>query len=229
MVQTAAVTDNIDRLTGNVTESRRQIDSNYQDFLKLLTVQLQNQDPTEPTDTNALTEQIATLSQVEQQLATNENLERLITLFNATQYNSVVSYIGKQIEAEGSVGALKDGQGRFAYYLEREAAEVTVTISDGAGNAVYQTTGPVKAGRNEFIWDGKDQQGNQLADGTYSIAVEAKDGGKNSILSKTYVTGVVSSVDSSPDGTVYLSIADEISVPVERVISIRQSPNQNQS
>lgn len=220
----ASVTDNFDTLTGTAPPARREISQNYQDFLKLLTTQLQNQDPTAPTDTNEMTQQIAVLSQVEQQLSTNENLQKLISLFNATQYNSVVSYIGKQIEAEGDVGALQNGKALFSYYLESEASEVKVTIKDQAGNVIYTTSGNVAAGRNQFTWDGKDSAGIQMADGTYKIEVEAKDANNNAILSKTYVTGVVTSVDSA-GGNVYLSFGD-ISVPLANVISIRQPSTQ---
>lgn len=217
-----SVIDNINTVTGKNTNGKGNISSNYEDFLRLLTTQLQNQDPTSPTDTNQLTQQIATLSQVEQQLKTNDNLERLITMFGATQYNSVVSYIGKQIEAQGDVGALQNGKGLFAYYLERAAASIEVTIKDASGNVVYTGSGTTLAGRNQFTWDGKNNAGEQMPDGTYKIEVSAKDGNNNDILSKTYVTGVVTSIDSA-DGVVYLSFGD-ISVPIEKVISIRQAP-----
>lgn len=204
---------------------KRALDSNYQDFLHLLTVQLQNQDPTDPTDTNQLTQQIATLSQVEQQINTNKNLEQLIQLYNATQYNSVVGYIGKQIEAEGNVGALENGEARFAYYLEREAENVAVTIKNSSGSVVYTGPGGTKlAGRNEYMWDGKNNAGNDQPPGTYTIKVKATDGSNNAINSKTFITGVVKSVDSL-NGGVYLSFGD-IAVPVEKVISIRMAPEQ---
>ena len=220
-MQTSSVTDNINTITG---KSKSGVSQNYEDFLKLLTVQLQNQDPTAPQDTNQLTQQIATLSQVEQQLNTNQNLEKLISLYNATQYNSVVSYIGKQIEAAGDVGALQNGKATFAYYLEREAETIDITIKDAAGNVVRTTTGTKLTGRNQFDWDGKNQQGESLPDGTYKIEVKAKDANNNEITSKTYTTGVVTSVDTA-NGQVYLSFGD-ISVPLESVISIRQAPNQ---
>ncbi len=216
--------DNINNVSTVGASAGRKIDRNYEDFLKLLTTQLQNQDPTEPTDTNQLTQQIATLSQVEQQMNTNNNLEKLITLFNSTQYNSVVGYIGKQVEAEGNAGALKDGQARFAYYLGGEADDVRITIKDKAGSVVYEGIGDKAAGRNEFLWDGKNKQGQAMPAGTYNIAVKALDSGGEEVKSKTYITGIVDSVDSL-NGGVYLSFGD-ISVPLEQVISVRQAATQ---
>jgi flagellar basal-body rod modification protein FlgD len=203
------------------------IDKNYEDFLKLLTTQLQNQDPAEPTDTNQLTQQIATLSQVEQQLNTNKNLEKLIGMYQATQYNSVVSYIGKQIEADGNAAELISGKAGFVYYLGAEADKVTVNIKDKSGAVVYSGDGTKVAGRNVFNWDGKNNQGQTMPEGTYTIQLTAKDLQGKDVSSKTFISGVVSSVDSI-DGVAYLSIGD-IAIPLEKVTSIRLAPTTAQA
>ena len=49
-------------------------------FLKLLTAQLQNQDPLEPMDASEFTKQLVQYSSVEQVIYTNKNLETLIAL-----------------------------------------------------------------------------------------------------------------------------------------------------
>lgn len=202
------------------TLAQERLSEQYTDFLRLLTTQLQNQDPTDPTDTNALTQQIASLSQVEQQIATNKNLEQLIASFVATQYNSIVSYIGKQIEAPGNNIELIGGQGRISYYLAGGAHDVTVKVKNATGNVVYTGPGTKLTGRNELFWDGRNSNGVQLDDGTYTFEVTARDAGGNIITSQTYTTGVVSSIDSI-DGVVYLSFGD-LSIPVTGVVSIRQ-------
>ena len=53
--------------------------TNFQSFLTLLTTQLQNQDPLNPTDTNEFTQQITQMSGVEQQLLSNQLLQSLVT------------------------------------------------------------------------------------------------------------------------------------------------------
>lgn len=218
--------DNINNFTGQgasqSAQARETLSGNYQDFLRLLTTQLQNQDPTAPIDTNQLTQQIATLSQVEQQINTNKNLERLITLFNATQYNSLVSYIGKQVEAKGNVGSLQDGEAQFVYYLDANASAATVTIKDSTGGVVYTGPGPTQAGRNPFVWDGKNSAGVDMPDGAYTIEIKAVDGSNNPIQAQAYATGIVTSVDSA-GGAVYLSFGD-VSIPIENVVSIRSAP-----
>jgi flagellar basal-body rod modification protein FlgD len=199
----------------------------YENFLKLLTVQLQNQDPTNPTDTTQLTQQIAMLSQVEQQINTNKNLEKLIDLTNATQFNNVVGYIGKRIEAPGSAGYLQNNRAEFVYYLDGDPAQAAIKIKDEGGNVVYSGSGPVAHGRNEFAWNGVGSTGAPMPNGVYSIEVEAKDANGNTVSSQTYTTGIVTAVDSA-NGQVYLSIG-ELSVPIGVVTSIRQVNNNSNS
>ena len=47
-------------------------------FLSLLTAQVQNQDPLEPLDATAFTEQLATFSALEQQVQSNRLLEDIL-------------------------------------------------------------------------------------------------------------------------------------------------------
>ena len=166
MVTTSGVTAN-----SNLSQSdraRQTLSKDYENFLKLLTVQLSNQDPTQPLDTNQVTAQIAQLSQVEQSVNMNKNLEQLVALFTTTQYNSVASYLGKQIDAEGNSGVLHNGRAPFAYYLDSEAATTTVKIKNAADQVVYTGTGPTAQGRNQFVWDGKNNSGQDMPNGIYS-------------------------------------------------------------
>ncbi len=220
-----SVVDNINNVTNkNASDTDRaaaKAKTNYNDFLKLLTTQLQNQDPTAPTDTNQLTQQIATLSQVEQQISTNSNLEKLISLFNNTTMNSVVGYIGKQVETVGDKGVLQNSKASFVYNLDKDAQTVDLQILDVSGKEVLKASGTKVAGRNEVLWDGKDGDGNQLADGTYTIKVKAKDAAGADVKVTTSTVGVVSSVDTKAGETV-LTLGDVL-VKLDKILSVRQA------
>ena len=223
-------TDNINNFTAagkaqqktDAEKGGEQLFSNYQDFIKLLTVQLQNQDPTKPMETDQITSQLAQLSTVEQGVNTNKNLEKMMALFTQNQVTQNVGYIGKLVEAPGNLGSLLGGKGIFVYNLEAEAATADVTISDPDGNVVYQTTGTKLAGRNTFVWDGKKNDGTKAADGTYQISVKAKDPGGEAIASATSSSGKVTSVETI-DGTTYIALGD-ILVPMDKVVSVREMP-----
>lgn len=223
-INTAAV-DNINNVINkNQTASEQaaaKAKTNYSDFLKLLTTQLQNQDPSAPTDTNQLTQQIATLSQVEQQINTNTNLEKLISLYNASSINNVVGYIGKQVETTGDKGVLQNSKASFVYNLEKDAQTVDVQILDYSGKVVLEASGTKVAGRNEVLWDGKDGEGNQLPDGTYTLKVNAKDSAGSAVKVTTSTVGVVTSIDTN-NGVTTLSLGD-VSVALDKVNSVRQA------
>lgn len=229
MILDASTADNINNFTaaGKAQKSKaeqasQQLFSNYEDFVKLLTVQLQNQDPTKPLETDQLTSQIAQLSTVEQQVNTNRNLEKLMGFFTQAQVTQNVGYIGKLVEAPGNLGSLLGGKGIFVYNLETEAADTQVTISDPDGNVVYQADGTNLAGRNTFVWDGTTNDGTKAKDGTYMISIRAKDAGGQAINSTTASSGKVTSVETI-DGVTYIALGD-ILVPLDKVVSVRDMP-----
>jgi flagellar basal-body rod modification protein FlgD len=74
--------------------------SNFETFLSLLTTQLQNQDPLNPTDTNQFTMEITQMTGVEQQLLSNQLLQQLVT--QQTGVVGAASLIGDTITAPGA-------------------------------------------------------------------------------------------------------------------------------
>jgi len=58
---------------------------NYNQFLQLLVAELQNQDPTSPTDPTQYMSQLASFSSVEQQIQTNSKLDTMLTSSALTQ------------------------------------------------------------------------------------------------------------------------------------------------
>lgn len=223
-------TDNINNFTA-AGKAKSQADkasdslfSNYDQFVKLLSVQLQNQDPTKPLETDQITSQIAQLSQVEQQVNSNKNLETLIGLYNQSQFSAVVGYIGKLVEAAGNYIDLSSGKAVMVYNLAEGATSAKITISDTNGNVIREMDGTMLAGRNQVIWDGKNNAGETVEDGTYTIAVKATDAAGDTVKSATASAGRVSSVETI-NGVASIAIGD-ILVPLNEVVSVRDMPTQ---
>ncbi len=196
----------------------------FDNFLLLLTTQLENQDPTEPLDTNEFTNQLVQFSIAEQSVATNQNLEELIAAQKSNQLNSAVEYIGQAVDAKGNAGQLSNGFASFAYELDTPADSVNIVISDGAGRAVFSGSGPTSAGKNRLVWDGVNSFNSaQEPEGTYFLNVVAETATGQTVESNTFTTGVVSSARLSGEevvlqvaGTdVKLSDVDSIRVPVQ--------------
>lgn len=171
------------------SDATGQINADFNFFLRMLTTQLQNQDPTEPMDVSQMTQQIATYSGVEQQIQTNTKLEALLTSNKQSQLSTAVSYIGKEVETDGNVGTLsyaqdgtETGTANFSYTLPEGVKSATVTIKDAEGNVVHTGNGPVAAGENVVKWNGISSITNKPVDaGQYTIEVTAKDASDNVI------------------------------------------------
>lgn len=94
---------------------------NYDSFLKLFMTELQNQDPTSPMDTTTQMSQLATFSQVEQQIKTNTNLTSMISQNYITQAGSL---IGKTAtDADGTTGVISS--------IKIGDSALTATLADG--------------------------------------------------------------------------------------------------
>ncbi len=74
----------------------------YDSFLKLLVTQLQNQDPTAPTDATAFMSQLASFSNVEQGVKSNAKLDSLISMAQITQADSLIGRTATSANGETS-------------------------------------------------------------------------------------------------------------------------------
>ena len=97
---------------GTAAASRATFGDNYDTFLKLLTSQLQNQNPLSPMDSTQFTSQLVQYSSVEQAIKQNENLEKLIAMQSSTQSANAVGYIGKSVDMSGERVGLVSGEAR---------------------------------------------------------------------------------------------------------------------
>ncbi|MCT8267854.1 MULTISPECIES: flagellar hook assembly protein FlgD [Afifella] len=64
----------------------------YDTFLKLLVTQLKNQDPTSPMETTQYMAQLASFSQVEQTIQTNNKLDEILTSSAIGQANELIGH-----------------------------------------------------------------------------------------------------------------------------------------
>jgi flagellar basal-body rod modification protein FlgD len=149
----------------NQPDAMKALSSNFSTFLTLLTTQLKNQDPTSPMDSNQFTQQLVMYSQVEQQINTNGN------------------------------ASLTNGSATWTYNLKSAAATTQLSISNANGKTVYTGTGQTAAGNGTFTWNGKDNNGNQLPDGTYKLTVTAADSAGNNVTSSVASAGIVTQID----------------------------------
>jgi flagellar basal-body rod modification protein FlgD len=169
---------------------------NFNDFLKLLTTQLQHQDPTSPLDPNQFTQELVQFASVEQQINTNTSLSTLISLQQTEQAASALKFIGATVAISGTTAQLENGQASWSYSVTQPAT-ATINISDPSGRLVYATSQAAQPGAQAFTWNGVDAQGNTWPSGPYTISINAVGASGQSVPVTTQVQGVVTGVDIS--------------------------------
>lgn len=203
----------------NISGAQSSLAGDQQTFLKLLTTQLQNQDPLNPMNTDQFTQQLVAMTGVQQQILTNELLQQLVG--NQTGVGDPVSLLGKSVTATTSQALLQNGAASWQFATAAQAADVKVTVSNNLGQTVaQQDLGPLAAGDHSFAWNGKDQTGVQLPNGgTYTLAITATDATGAKVSTSTFTQGTVSAVNNT-GGQVLLSINGAL-VPANAVTSVQ--------
>jgi flagellar basal-body rod modification protein FlgD len=175
--------------------SMSKLSGNFSTFLTLLTSQLKNQDPTSPMDTNQFTQQLVMYSQVEQQIQGNSHLKTLIAQGQSSAAAVATGYLGKKVSITNGMASLSSSEAKWTYNLQSAAQSANLTVTDASGKVVYVGDAEKAAGNHAFTWDGKDNNGNQLADGVYKLSVTASDVAKNPVTTAVASAGTVSQID----------------------------------
>lgn len=180
---------NFSTTTGQ-TSSANAIDEQQDRFLKLLVTQMKNQDPLNPLDNAQVTTQMAQLSTV----TGIEKLNATLEAFTRAQAFQAAGMIGRYVLAPGDFVNLSGGAGAAGFELDSAADSVKVKIFDAGGNLVRDVDlGAQESGVNVFQWDGTNNAGEAVAEGTYSFTVLATQGGET-VTSETLAVGAVQSV-----------------------------------
>lgn len=190
---------------GTAAADRQNIADNFDQFLLLLTTQLQNQSPLDPLDTNQFTQQLVQFASVEQQIKTNEMLGSLITSTRAANVSTASSFIGRRIQAAGPHAELADRQAQWTLTLPRAASRAVIEVLDSSGTVVATETRSLQAGEQTFSWDGRTSTGAQAPDGTYAIRVQARDAAGQPVEVSTTFSGIVDALDLTGDEPVLIS------------------------
>src|SRR5262245_60409218 len=161
-----------------------QLAGNFDEFLKLLTTQLQHQDPLSPLDPNQFTQELVQFSSVEQQIQTNTSLSTLISLQQNAQVTSALGFLGHTVVISGTTAQLANGKATWNYSLNKPAT-AAINVSDSTGKVVFSTTQGVSPGQQTFTWNGQTSNGNVLSSGTYKISITATDANGQSVAVAT--------------------------------------------
>lgn len=191
----------------------------FAQFLTLLTVQLQNQDPLSPMDSTEFTNQLVAFTGVEQQINTNQKLDSLVAMNLGSSFSSALNYVGKEASYISSE-FYYDGQSpsEIKYALNGNAVTAKIRILDEEGTTLFEADANTAAGSHDFTWDGKDKNGVQLEKGTYEIQIDALDIDGNAVDSSKVVKGLISGIETQ-NGAIFAVVGDR-AVSVGNILNV---------
>lgn len=219
----STITGTTSASAGNTTatKDRQLIGQNFDTFLQILTTQLMNQNPLDPLDTHQFTNQLVQFSSVEQQIKTNDQLEKLLTLSTGQTTSHLVNYLGKTVSANGASLVFNGQKATWSYEAAESSSDATVTIRDSKGQTVYTEKTSIEEGKGEYSWNGNTLNGGKAPVGVYQITIEARDSNKNAINVSTKINGKVTGIDlSGPEpileiGDIRIALSAVTAVKVE--------------
>lgn len=194
-----------------------------EDFLRLLTTQLQNQDPTDPLDPKDMITDLTGFNQLEATLKLNKSMAEVVQGFTNLQTMQAASLIGKSVKVEGETLSYQAGdQAQIKLVAEQPAQDVKLVISDGSGPVREIPIGTVNAGEQIASWDGLDSLGQPAASGVYQLTAYGTDENGEVVSLKTIVPTRVNSVAIQPGSTLQLTLATGEVVSMDSVREISQ-------
>ncbi len=165
------------------------------DFLRLMTAQLTNQDPNKPMENGNFLAQMAQFSSVEGIGRLNDSFSEFANSVTSGQALQAASLVGQSVmipSDKGVISITKSLSGEVV--LNDRTDNLRINISNSNGELVKTLNlGQQTEGQVNFEWDGLLNDGSYVDAGVYNITAEAMVNGENTVL-QTYVNADVNSV-----------------------------------
>ena len=196
-----------------------------EDFLTLMTAQLQNQDPFKPMENGEFIAQMAQFSTVTGITELRDSFKELAGSLYSNQAFQAASLVGREVLVPDGRGELEqEGTLKGAVELTNPASNLTISIYDLSGRLVRRLDlGRQSEGMAEFSWDGLTAEGEPAPAGSYAIRAEAVEGGANIAHDVLIAAGVNSVTLPRSGGELLLDVEGLGLVEFSQVRQIRQA------
>lgn len=179
------------------------LSSDFETFLRMLTVQMQNQDPLNPIDSTDYAVQLATFSSVEQQVLTNDLLASLAGNMAGDGLSALGQWVG--MEVRGAPSANFEGQSvDIAAPVITDADRRLLVVADEFGRDVARFD--VDLTEVDQTWNGTLINGSQANPGQYSFRVEGYKEG--ALIDTQPATSYARVTEARLDGTSTVLVLD---------------------
>ena len=188
-------------------------------FLKMLTTQMQNQDPLDPMDTAQYTQQLVQYSQVEQSIQQTGVLKDILARLSGDDLARAGQLIGRTAEFSSSVAGLAATHpAEWRWTLPSRPASIEAEILDSSGRVVARPTVSSDA-KGSFVWDGTLAAGGKAPEGAYVLRLIARDSaGTAMTAAKLTSVGKVNEVVAR-EGELWVGLGG-VALPLDKLIRI---------
>lgn len=205
--------------TASQTTSKATISSDFETFLKMLTTQLENQDPLNPVDSSDYAVQLATFSSVEQQTLTNQKLDNLASLMGVQGMTQLAPWVGQEARSTAAVY-----MGGTPITLQPSPASnadrAVLVVKDKGGTTVAREEIPVDT--TSYSWTGKAITGTSLPTGTYTLSLESYANGVQISNNPVESYAQIKEVQSTATGP-RLILTGGVSLSADQITALRNA------
>ena len=196
------------------------LSSDFETFLRMLTVQMKNQDPLNPIESSDFAVQLATFSGVEQQVKTNDLLGRLAEGLAGSAITEFAGWIGREVRTAAT--AQFAGTPLLLYPGAEPSPAQTgfLVVRDQTGSPVARS--PLPPGDQPLVWAGVGPDGTPFAPGLYRFEIELVENGSVVRTAPVEHYARVGEVRAGPAGPVLL-LPSEVTVPTSEVTAVREA------
>jgi flagellar basal-body rod modification protein FlgD len=187
-------------------------------FLKLLTTQMQNQDPLDPMKTSEYTQQLAQYSQIEQTVQQGTTLKEILARLSTQDMAQASGMIGREVVFDSAVAGFGSAPASWGFTADRRVSSAVATISDASGKVVDTRKLTPDAATGRFDWDGALAGGGTAPAGAYSLSLAAADASGKAVPVKISSIGVVENV-AQAGGALALGV-NGVTLPLSSLLRI---------
>lgn len=204
-------------LGGVTSNNSGPLGADFNMFLKLLTAQMQNQDPLDPMDTSEYTQQLVQYSQVEQSLQQTSALKDIFAKLASQDMAQASTFIGREARFDSPVAGLGSAPATWTYFANGKPTTINATIKDSSGKVVKEIKlDPAAQGR--YAWDGKLADGTRAPDGAYALSIAATDA--NGAAVPVTINSVAIVKDVVTDGANVMLGVNGIRMPLSGLVAV---------
>ena len=205
----------------NANENKKEL--GQEEFLKLMTAQIRNQDPFEPLENGEFLAQIAQFSTVSGIQDLQDSFASFAGSISSNQALQASALVGRSVAVNSDVGVLKPG-GKIdgAVGLPSNSSSVKVEFFNTAGELVKSLPiGAQNGGIVDFSWNGLADNGQPAPAAAYRIVATANIDGEDVALGTLVKDNVESVILGRPGEGTVLNLSALGATDFNRVEEIR--------